>query len=275
MNNSKAKQLVIATGANGAVGRAYLAELCSQEDTECIGVSRNEKGIAMEGVQDLFISDLTDEQETRSAMDELDISSFDRVLFIHTVGKFKFEEEASVQEEAQQPIDEEVFASNVESFINAADPLIQKVNDEQHRGHQVPLVLCALGSISDKDDPHLWRSYTRSKNELRELMKEATQLNPHLPLSMLFVNISTTETEAENQLRPHASAEEREYWLKPEELAKKSVPEMLAAISDIAVPEAPRWHEIDVYKPSPEYEEGFYSAEKALPRWKRAMKRKK
>lgn len=268
------RRLVVVTGANGAIGRAYLGKLCSAPGTSCIAVSRDEAGVRMNNVDDLYISNLMDEQETQGAMDGISLENVDEVIFLHPVGKFKFEEDGPENDDDLDGIDDEVLSSNLDTFVFAADPLIRKVHEQSLQGREVSLVLCAFGSVSDRENPPLWQSYSESKNRLRALMQDAESLNARLRISTVFINVSTVDTGNENILRPNVTEEEKLYWLNPEDVVDRSMPTIEQTLQEVTAGSHERWHEIDIVEHNPEHGEGYYSKEKALPRWQRAMQRK-
>ena len=150
-------------------------------------------------------------------------------------------------------IDDEVFASNVLTFLHIFNALKQKV--EKIKG--LRFTICAFGSISDKYNIPFWKSYTKSKDFLRGVIKSAALNDKSKLIRAIFVNVSTTDTGNERNLRPYAN---RKYWLKPKEIVKASLPLILKK-KDI-------WNELNIYKPNPNFDPTWYTNhENVLKRW--------
>lgn len=258
------KMLAVVTGANGSIGRAYLEQLRKVTGVRCVAVSRNTAGIQMDGVNDLYVADLTDSRLTTAAFGIIDPSSVDTVLLIHAVGRFAFEDASGESAIATDPA---IVRSNVATCTNSVDALLTKVRAERAAGHDIRFVVCTFGSISDQYTPELWRSFTAAKNMLRNWLSELVRRETNM--AALFINVSSIDTAAEQSLRPSISEEEREYWLQPHELVERSwnLIEGLCAQS-VEVP----WQEVAIFKESPYFHDRYYDKEHAGPRWQRAMR---
>jgi len=254
LNKSK---LVVITGVTGKLGEAYLDELAKHSEVKCVGFTRREPENRLEGVEYRY-ADLLNKHQVRKAVASLNLEEFDEVLLIHPVGMFKFELMGFPQvDKNKDGIDDEVFASNVLTFLHTFKALKERVK----RIKRLKFTACAFGSISDKYSIPFWASYTRSKDLLREIIKSAA-INDKTKLTRgIFVNVSTTDTGNERNLRPFAN---KKYWLKTEEIVRASLPLLLK--------NKEAWSEINIYKPNPKFNATWYTNhENVLERWQKQM----
>lgn len=264
MNDEK-KHLVLVSGASGALGKVYVSRFARLPSTEVIGITRKVlEPIAEQPYQNIgyLTLDLEDGHACEEKLSVLSLECICEVLFIHPVGKFKFEECKPAKDEDADGIDEEVMRSNYDTFVNGITPVVRKIAEEQDKG--ITLTMCGFGSISDKYNIPFWRSYTQSKNRLRKYMRNIVlDKDTEGCFRALFINVSTTHTDNESVLRPHA---DRTYWLTPEEIADRSVSYLLNPVG--------RWQEIEIYKKAPWFTPGYYTnLPLVLERWKREMGR--
>ncbi len=257
-------RLVIVTGASGAVGNSFVEHFLQEKNTTCVAVSRS----PMETEAVHCQVDLTDDVAVKQAIAELDLEDISDVILIHGVGKFKYEHECDVSALGNTPeeVDDEIFSSNYQTFVNVAEPLIEKLNHEHQKGRKTTLALCAFGSITDKYKIPFWRSYTYAKDSLRHYIKELSHSEEWKGLIRgRFINVSTTDTGNENKLRPKATIEEKQYWLKPVKIVRNSI-DALECLT-------PLWQEIDIYEPMPGFDPHSYynNPQKIQQKWKRQM----
>jgi len=255
-------RLAIVTGANGALGACFVKHFVEEEQTQCVAMSRSD--LETEALH--FKVDLLDAKGVSEAIKKIDISEVDDVILVHGVGKFKYEELESVERGEEDGIDDEVFSSNYQTFVNVVNPLVEKLNQEHDCDRETTLALCAFGSVTDKYKIPFWRSYTYAKDTLREYIKDLAKSEDWKGLIRgRFVNVSTTDTGNENKLRPNVTPEEKKYWLKPEKILDRAI----EAIENLA----PEWEEIDIYEPMPGFDpESYYSDnEQIKEKWDRQM----
>lgn len=252
------KRMVIVTGANGAVGKSYIEYFLSKNDTKSVAISRGD----METNATHYKADLIDPVSTRKVIERLDLRGISVVILIHAVGKFKYEPDNDKNEE--KIIDEEVYSSNYQTFINIALPLVEKLEEEHKNGRMTSLVLCAFGSITDKYEIPFWHSYSCSKNALRKYIKSLAHSESWQGLIRgRFINVSTTDTGNENILRPNVTEEEKKYWLKPFTIVEESIETIESLL--------PMWKEIDIFVIMPGFsaEEYFGNNEIIKKKWMR------
>jgi NADP-dependent 3-hydroxy acid dehydrogenase YdfG len=234
------RQLVVISGVTGSLGHAYATHYHTQ-GCKVIGLSRQPTSQRLESV-DYLVTNLLDKKTTTIAINRISFENIANILVIHPVGRFIFENEF-------KEVDPEIYASNVETFKNVAMPLIKG---------KIPTTLVGFGSISDKYDVPHWRSYSKSKNALREYMQTLAYSNDNI--RSIFLNLSSVKTTNESRLRPFANTD---YWLTPEEIVERSIPEFSFS---------GKWKEIDIFNLSPDYSPEIYTDHQRLKeRWLKEM----
>lgn len=249
----KHKKLAIISGATGSLGQAYL-QILSKRGIKCIGLSRKKPKKKRKSVTYLH-SDLLDKFETKKALGGINIEEYGEVIVIHTVGKFKFEENKKPELDINgDGIDDFVFDSNIKTFENILNFLLKKIDKKSK------LTLCAFGSVSDKYEVPFWKSYTKSKNVLREIIKKYSN---NQNMRGVFVNVSTVDTKNENLLRPSAS---KKYWLTSEKIVQRTKKEIFNGKR--------KFIELDIFKPNPDFKKDYYlNHEEIFKKWKKEMKK--
>ena len=247
------KKLVIITGANGKLGKAYLEHFSSKEDFDVVSFSRStqdEKPTVFKSVQ----VDLLDQTNVGLEIDKIDFSIYKKIVLIHPVGKFKFQKQGIPEADSDRDgIDDEVFSSNVVTLQNILTSLIGCTKNVETQ-----IFVCAFGSISDRYRIPFWSSYSKSKNILRGVLKCLTEQSVlRSKINVLFVNVSSVDTGNENKLRPYA---DKKFWLKPEAIVAKSLDYLLSEFTG--------YREIDVYNPVPNFDTNyFHNKEKIFQKW--------
>jgi len=240
-------KLMIVTGATGSIGEEYLKRLSGQ--FPCAGISRESPADPVPGV-DYHHADLLDYDSTVNVVSRLSFADLERVVLIHPVGRFKFEDPDNGD---PGTLDEDVVRSNVATFYNVAIPIM--ACNAEHGVRYMTMV--AFGSVSDPENVELWRSYTEAKNKLRDYLKSVCCWSQR----GVMVNISSTLTEKEDRLRPNA---DRTYWLSPEKVVNDSMETILA--------EGPAYSEIDIFEKKPGFDRSYYRDNHALlVKWRREM----
>jgi NADP-dependent 3-hydroxy acid dehydrogenase YdfG len=258
-----AKKLIVISGANNALGRAYL-DYFNKKNCKCLGLSRSRVDKKYRNAQFLNDLNLLDKEKTKSEIEKIPLRGMSEVIFIHCVGKFKFEERGVPNIDTNKDgIDDEVYNTNVITFLNVVEPLIIKLGEQAKKGSSISFTMCGFGSISDKYNIPFWQSYTKSKDALRNFIRYLTRRKKTEGfIRGIFINISTADTGKENELRPFA---DKKYWLKPKEIVSQSINHILD--------DRLKWKEIDIYKPMPNFNKNYYhDLRKILNKWKREMK---
>jgi NADP-dependent 3-hydroxy acid dehydrogenase YdfG len=256
------KKLVIVSGASGSLGRAYIENLRERLNVECVGIVRSGAKSSEYNTRVIHV-DLLDESEVVSSMNGIDFTHASEVIFIHPVGKFKFEKNGKPDSDVDHDgIDDDVYRSNVDTFRAIVHPLLKKLHQQALLSNPIPLKLCAFGSISDRYHVPYWQSYSKSKDILRQLMFSLVKQAPVGSISGMVVNLSSVDTHNERDLRPSA---DKAYWLSCHEIAEKTVPVLLD--------EPFSWKEFDVFKPKPAFDPSYYrDHQRILKKWIQEIK---
>ena len=260
MNN----RLVIVTGASGALGHCYVQHFLSEENTTCVAMARSR----LETQASYYQINLLNREDSAQIIYGLDFTLFSDVILIHAVGQFKYEGSDGIPDVDfdQDGIDDEVLASNYDTFVNIAAPIVEKITQQHQKGREMTLALCAFGSITDKYKLPFWQSYTHSKNVLRRFIQDTIKSSPlEGRVRGRFINVSTTNTGNENKLRPFATEIDRKFWLQPEKIVSESMQPIECL--------HPLWQEIDMYEAIPGFDpkDYFCNHEKIKAKWERQM----
>ncbi len=243
-------KLAIITGANGALGKEYLKYFSDKKNYSVIGWSKNEPKNKIKNITYLT-GDLLDKTRIKYEMSKIELKNFSKIIFIHPVGKFRFELK-NTKDENKEEINSEIFRSNVMTFLNTADTILKSANKK------TKLMFCAFGSISDKYKIPFWKSYSSSKKELKKLIKNLSYDNA---IRGVFVNISSTLTHNEKNLRPFADTT---YWLKPHEIVDKTIQEIIYGKLPFI--------ELEIFKSKPGFDKSYYLDYKSIyQKWKKEM----
>lgn len=242
--------IFIVTGASGKLGKEFVQTLENCEE-KVISLSRRE----YIGNTQSHVLDLLDENLVETTLHTINFSQVSEITLIHTVGKFKFEEEIIDSDSDEKGIDDEVYSTNVITLKNLLKPLLEIANGK------LKVTVCVFASVSDKHNVPFWSSYTRAKNILRGYLHALCEANQ---IQALVVNVSTVDTGNENLLRPYA---DKTYWLQPKEIVSATLP----ALKNLTA-----YSEIDVIKNKPGFDGTYYLDHDAiLEKWHREMGRKR
>ena len=238
------RSVVVVCGASGDLGKAYLTHYAANGET-CYGLTRNEAADVKS--VNYIKTDLLDKDETRRRVRDVETSGADELLIIHAVGKFKWE-----GNNQYTFTDQDVMASNLNTFRNAAGPLMEM-------NTSLPIKIVAFGSLSDTYSVPMWRSYSRAKLALRRERRDIAR--DSAGVVSVFFSIGSINTESERRMRPYADTA---FWIKPEDVVAKSA----EPIENAELP----YTEIDIFEPWPDYYPGYFGDFKALrEKWEREM----
>ncbi|GEM_PF-740900 len=249
-NESLEQKLVLISGASGGIGREYFQYYATQKNTRCYGIGRRKSNNARH-----IQLDLSNKDSAETFIRDIDLKEISDVVYLHGVGLDKFEEDGIPHiDEDKDGIDDEVYQSNVQTFLNVANPLIEK-----SKTLQKPVHIVNIGSISDVFIVPLWQSFSKSKNLIRQYMKTKS----NLLVNSIFLNVSSVDMDHEKYGRPFADTK---YWLKPNELCQRSLPILNQRYPHI------NYVEVDIFNPSPDYTEDYFTnIPKLLAKWKHDM----
>ncbi|NCP72480.1 hypothetical protein GW835_03775 [archaeon] len=244
------QRLIIVTGATGDLGKEYVKVYSKLSENKVYAISRRKEDFPIEGV--IYLNcDLENKDITLNEINKISLEHTTEIVFIHPVGKFKFEENGDLI----NSIDQEIFKSNLDSFHNVLNPLLLLRKDKN-----ILIKLIAFGSLSDSFNVPWWISYSKSKLALRADMKSISFSKKNI--CSLFLNLSSVKTFNEHKTRPFA---ETSFWLSVDEIVKRS----LSIIDSLKE----KYTEINLYNNSPEYYEGYYKDFNFLKeKWLKEMK---
>jgi short-subunit dehydrogenase len=250
-------KLVIITGATGKLGAEYLKNFRFKKGYKCLVLVRN-KSITLENNVDYSFVDLLDQEEVKESLSNLDVKPYKEIIFIHPIGMFKFEREGiPLLDKNKDGIDDDIFASNVTTFLNVFKIVKDKIKKEANC--KIKLTIFAFGSITHNYNIPFWQSYTKSKQYLKKIIKQNLE-EKSFKIRCIFVNVSTVDTGNERNLRPCA---DRSYWLTPQEIVKISLKYLRGNN---------KWMEISLYKNNPNFDPTWYTNhENVLKRWQEQM----
>lgn len=244
------KKLVIISGARRGIGKSFFDKYQSISNTICIGISRK-------NIPNLVQIDLLEENSTYSFTKELNLNNVNSILYFHSIGIDKFEPKGLPQFDYDNDgIDDDVYKSNVTTFLNIAEPLI----DRSYKV-DIPITICNIGSISDIFEVPYWQSFSKSKNIIRKFMKSLNDES----ISNVVLNISSTLDE-ENRKYGRTNADTT-YWQTTQEFLTKS----FGFVDGIKDTDA-SYMEIDIYKHNPSFKTDYFvNLPKLYASWQKDM----
>ena len=253
------KTCIIIAGATGDIGIEYVRACLSKKNIDVIALSQkrvldmhNEKLIAMR-------LDLTDSHSIREAFGHIDLSKYDSILFLHTIGVDRYDPRGYPHIRKMSTIDPDVYDTNVNTFkylLRYLTLTIKGINTKSER--LVKFKAALIGGVPDKFAIFVIEDFCEAKNISRQYIRSMVDLYPNWA-SGLVINVSSTITRSALKVRPHANVT---YWLTPLEVANRSVDELLQAGAG--------YKEINIFKESPGFKEGYYEDSQALyDKWSR------
>ena len=232
------RQMVIVSGARRGIGKSFFDYYNSKPNTDCTGISRTSDC----GYLHL---DLLNELAVNTTVASLDIDGIEKILFIHAVGIDKFEPKGVPHIDYDgDGIDDEVYNSNVTTFLNLATPLIEKTNRLK-----ILMTICNIGSISDVYMVPFWQSFSRAKNIMRQYVKSIN--NPLV--RGIFLNVGSTFDESDINKSGRIKADTT-YWQTSKELVQKSAPCIDEVMNGHAM-----FAEFDFYKHNPHFRPDYFT----------------
>ena len=230
------KKLVIIAGASRGIGKAFLDEYKKQENVVAVGINRT--GSAGEKL------DLGDVNAAYRFVRGLDLGGISRIVYLHAVGKDKFEPQGAPHiDHDGDGIDDEVLSSNYLAYLHLAEPLIDAAQRATTR-----LTLCAIGSISDIFLVPYWQSFSRAKNKVRQFCKSVTEDG----ICSVVLNVGSTLDEEGNKFgRKNADTT---YWQTTAELVGKSF-----ALLDGFQEMPSKYAEFDFFKFNPAFRRDYFT----------------
>lgn len=251
-------QTIVIAGINGDLGQAYLREVVTLPQTKVYGIGRSP---ARTSNYTHLQADLLDTKHVAHLFTQ--IQPTDHLIWIHLVGKFRFEDAYHpIADNDGDGIDDSIYATNLTTFTTVAPHLATLLA----RNPRMKLTVIGIGSALDMYRLPFWRSFTLAKDALRKEFR-ALYGNPaqYGRVRTLFVNVSTV---AGTQLQFERPFKDPEYCLNPQEVVMQSLPFVLDPASACI--------ELNVIKPHPSFTQSdFLQESRVRKRWYRDMYRGK
>ena len=263
-HNKLRKELVIIRGVTGAVGSAILERYGRRKQAVIYGISREarpwqdfiDKQSSRLFVATVICSVDATEEACQSFVEAIDLEQFRRVTYIHGVGSYRFEIDASgsfVVENDQDSdgVNDECLLLSYHLFRWMMQPLIDKFSG------RIDGVI--FGGLADKHLPRILHSWCSAMKRTEGYMREKAGER----VRMFWFDISSVLCPHELLTRPfvfsHTDADPRS-WLSPSELAKTvlGVLRNKRTQGSLLVTE--------VFRPWTNYFEEYYSDEYMVPR---------
>ncbi len=220
------KTLVIINGVTGAIGTACLAQFSREPGTTIIGLSRKalpidtfcRDGFLIDDTVVCSIGDIADADTCGSFARKIHKNLYEKIIYVHCVGIYPFElaSDGSIQvthDDDGDGIDDRVVKFSYTAFFAMTEAL-------ENAG--VPLSAVIFGSVADKYEPAVHKSWWTVMQKTKKRMREISQENTKT--SFLLLNISSVICPHEILTRPfvfqNTNADAR-FWLMPSEVAGK------------------------------------------------------
>lgn len=252
MKTTHTKDIVIVAGAAGEIGTEYCRTLAERQ-IPVLAVIRNNRPLIDSQFVTLVKCDLSNPYMIKESFGSIDFGQYDRIIFLHTIGTDKYDPRGYPHIQKMKTIDADVYDTNVNTFKYPLRYLLDTIRTiKKVTGKTVQLKVGLLGGIPDKFAPFVIEGFCEAKNICRQYMLSATKLYPEW-VSAVAINVSSTITKSALKVRPLADLM---YWLTPAEVVKRSVDTLVAPASG--------YGEIEIYKHSPEFQNGYYEDAEAL-----------
>lgn len=245
------KQLVIIAGATGEIGKLFSKYFADKGD-EVFTLSRNSRlNFNHKNIKHFHV-DLENYNGTYDLFSKISYAKYRKITFIHSIGLDKFENINYPKMDVLQTIDPSVYSSNVNTFKIPVSIMFSFIKREQIKPS---LQLFMIGSVADKYEMPFLRSFSESKNIVRQYMRNLSENNTWI--RSLVINISSTVTESALMIRPYSDTK---FWLNPNEVFDFSVQNLSK--------ESGAYREEDIYKENPDFsEEYYYDHPRIFKRW--------
>lgn len=252
------KQLVIIAGVAGEIGTEFAKKL-TDSGMDTLGIIRNKNVSDINSPLFKTIAcHLDDPDHVEQVFGQVDLNSFDRIIYLHTIGVDKFDPRGYPHVKPMKTIDEDIYNTNVNSFKYLLRTLASRVRDLNKNGANIELKTAIIAGASDKFTPFVIEGFCEVKFILREYIRSYVSRFPEW-FSGLAINVTSTVTKSAIAVRPYADTE---FWLTPEEVVERSFDSLVSFNKG--------YEELDVIKFSPLYEDDYYeNKEKLYTKWSR------
>jgi hypothetical protein len=246
------KTLIVIAGAAGEIGTSYSKKLV-EEGVDVVAIIRNKK---VEGIKaNNFVQvkcNLDDSVSIKEAMVQIDIESYEKVTFLHTIGVDKFNPRNYPNISKLETIDPDVYDTNVNSFKYLLRYLMKRVATANDSGKSISMKTAIIAGVADKYAPFVIEDFCEAKLILRGYMRSYVDIFPEW-FSGLAINITSTVTKSALAVRPNAETKD---WLTPEGVVERSFDELRSDVLG--------YKEIDIVKFSKNFIAGYYENDDLL-----------
>lgn len=249
---TKGKTIIIIAGVAGEIGTNFAIELLRQ-GFHVLGTLRNKK-VGNLGPNFFTVQcELSSEKSILENFKEIPLENYERIIYLHTIGMDKFTPRNYPDIQKLSTIDQEVYETNVNSFKYLFRYLIKRIHQWNTENEDlICLKTCIIAGMSDKYTPFVIEDFAEAKFILRGYIRSSIQRFSNW-CSGLSINISSTITKAAIAARPHADTV---FWFTPQEVVQRSIDELIG--------EELSYKELELFKPSPYFIEGYYENNEAL-----------
>jgi hypothetical protein len=253
----KPKTLVVIAGVTGAIGSACLAKYGCLPDTTIIGISRqaipasaylSNAPCLPDGTLLCSIGNITTQTDCRAFAAMICRESYTEIAYVHALGIYPFELDVSgdvsvSHDDDGDGIDDRVVSLSYDAFFHMVGAL---------SGLGLPVKALIFGGIADKHRPAVHRSWWTVMERVKARMRES--VNAQIAFAVL--NISSVLCPHELLTRPFvftATDACPQFWLRPDEVADKTVTTLQGATGYV---------EVELFHRSLYYREGYYVDER-------------
>ena len=230
-NNEKQmepRKLAVVVGASKELGHTFLEKLKAQ-GFECVGISLEAPQSKIAEV-DYVQVDLRDYDATTKAMQKLSLEQYEKIVLVHSAGKYKFEMLGVAENDADgDGIDDEILHANVTTFKN----VLKAVHEAAPKTGINFLIIDSV--FNDHPVPY-WQSYAKAKEQLAtharmQVAHKAYHFHGvHLKIASLKTN------------RPSPAHGENTLLLDPAHVVETTLPHVIEPTTI--------WHELRILKHS-------------------------
>jgi hypothetical protein len=220
------KTLVIINGVTGAIGTACLARFSREPDVTIYGLSRKAELFSVFKKDEYLpdnslicsIGDIANKNNCESFVKSINQILYDKIVYIHAVGVYPFEIDASGNIKVSHDtdgdgVDDRVVELSYNAFFAMTDTL---------RDMAKSINALIFGGIADKHHPVVHKSWWTVMEKIKENMNKII-LNDN-SINFFVLNISSVICPHEILTRPfvfqHTNANPR-FWLMPHEVAEE------------------------------------------------------
>ena len=246
--------LALTTGITSTIGMEFHRAF-EERGFHSIGFARGKMKAEAKMTQPLVQLDLLDFDAVQACVATLPLSQFQRIIWVHSVGKFAFEANGLPSKDLDQDgIDDEVFHANVTTSMNFLRALIVEM---KRQCFSATLQFCLFGSTSADYPTPFWPSFAKSKQLLSTLAQMEITRHAQMDIFGVMAKLSTVDSPT---LSCQREIKDVTYFLSAQEVVEKTLPHLL-------LPQT-RWRELNIFKPRQDFNPSWYwDAQKIKERW--------